>query len=469
MKTNTTIAITLANRAVYRNLFFFEGGFFTQLIAEAIRRPGLRVVLLTIPKDAGKFAKMIGVAPKGQFFVETVDVLPARSFLERTFYFFYSYLIYTGTTSLLATMQIRPDEPPAGGRLALAPIKWLISRTTGRIDVVKRRLVPNLFRRVFSARPFENVFDRYKPDLLFATHLYGWYDAHAIREAKERGVKTIGMPAGWDHLDKYFLPLHVDRLLVQSEEVREAAIKHQNYRAREIAVVGYPHFDFITDEKIHSSREKVLSSLGFPRDAKFLLYVSGSAYCPDEPDIIEKILEWADAGVFDANVHLVIKPYIGGRGKDRAFDEEKFNRFAEHPRVHFYRNEIWNDPENSRVFVSIMRHADIVLGMYTTIVLEAAAIDRPLLAAAFDGYTTRPINRSIRRFERMDHFRHVLETGALPTAYSFDALREEMSRLLAHPEIHARERALLRARLAGPLDHRASERVLTEVISALSG
>lgn len=457
--------MSLSSQAVFRNLFFFPNSFFDRLHTFLEKEKEYRVVILIPSRLREKYMPIIGARLHERLILEPADIPQSRTTLQKALVFFYSYLIYTGTTRLMATMGTRPDEPPAGGNWYLAPIKSFIARTFGRSEWIKRTLVPAFFLRVFKERPFFPFFEKYKPELLFIPHLYGWFDALLLAEAKRRKVRTIGMPAGWDHLDKYFLPLHVDTLLVPSEQVGEAAKRYQGYHAEEMRTVGYPHFDFLVDPTFVRTREATLAYLGFPGDTKYILYVSGSSYCPDEPDVIETMITWMDEGKFGRDVRMVIRPYLGGRSKDKEFDEEKFNRFEKHPRVVVYRPDFWGNIKESADFINIMRHADIVLAVYTTMALEAAVLDRPLAAVAFDGYNKRPFHRSIRRFEQFAHFQDVAKTGAMKTAYSFDDLFQIIDRYLKEPSYAAAERKLLREKLCYILDGKASERILAHLFN----
>ena len=463
-----TVCISISSSASFRNLFFFPGSVYDRLEEAFSTDPGLTVVLIMSSHARQKYDFFFSGEGKrygDRLRIEVADVPLAKTRLQRLFYFFYSYLVYTGTTRIMATLGTRPDEPPAGGRGFLAPVKIFIARTFGRSRWLKRSVIPWLWLAVFTERPFAPLLDRVSPDVIFATHLFGWFDTLLMAEAKRRGIRTVGMPAGWDHLDKYFLPFHADRLLVASGQVRRMATDYQAYHPSEIVTIGYPHFDFIVRKENFKPRAEVLNRLQFPAHAKYFMYVSGSAYCPDEPDIIEMILKWADEGKFGEDVYLVIRPYLGGRSRDRAFDMEKFNRFASHPRVVFYQKEFWGDLALSIDFMNILAQADVVIALYTTMVVEAAVLDRPLVAPAFDGYTTRPYARSIRRFMGFDHFREVLNTGALRIVYDFDQLFSALDGYLKNPQIGADARAHLRRSICGMLDGNASRRILNVVLA----
>lgn len=462
-----TIFIPVAAPAVFRNLLFFKGSVFDKIQELLKVRNDLRFVFIVQKKrDYDKHYDFFKPYLSDKCLYEGVDVSIAKNFIQKIFYFWYSYLVYTGTTRILATMGTRPDEPPAGGRWYLAFFKNLIANTFGRLIYIKRRVVPFLFQLIFKDRPFYELFNKYKPDLIFATHLYGWFDALLLSEGRRREVSSIGMPAGWDHLDKYFLPFQVDKLLVPSEQVKDMAIKFQAYKPENISLTGYTHFDFIVDKSLLLPREELMKSLNFPVNAKLIIYISGSAYCPDEPDIIETMLKWMDEGKFGSeDVRLVIRPYAGGRTKDREIEDQKFNRFENHPRVVFYKREFWGDIEKSAYFVNLLHHADLVISIYSTAILEAAIHDRPLMALSFDGYKVQPFEKSIRRFEEFDHFKAVLDTGAVKIARSFEDLFSFTQGYLNNPSLDAEGREVLRQEVCNNPDGKSSERIFKALVS----
>lgn len=459
-----TIVFSLSSQPVFKNFFLFPGGLFDRIKEGLHRDQDLRIVFV-IPRDqlrkyASLFEGMIGA----QCAVEGVEVAKPQFFAARVFRFFYSYLVYTSTTRLLATMGTRPDEMPPGSRF-LAPLKFFIAATFGRMRFVRTRAVPFLFARVFPARPFARVLDDYRPERIFAPNLYGWFDTLLAREARERGIETVGMTAGWDHIDKYFMPFQCDRLLAQNEHIRRAAIKEQDYDPDRVAVVGYPHFDFISGQHWLKAREEVLRACGFPPDAKFILYISGSVYCPDEPDVIERMTQWAEEGKFSADTYLALRPYLVGRLKDRDFDERKFASFSRNPRVYLYQRESWSDLLNTVYLLNLMAHADAVVSAFSTAALEVAVLDRPLIAVGFDGYKTRPLHRSVRRFELFTHFQDIFTSGAIRMTRNFSELFAALDGYLKNPALDADRRALLRSRMRAPLDGNASGRVFDAVFS----
>jgi len=375
-------------------------------------------------------------------------------------------LIYSNTTRLLATMGTRPDEMPAGSRY-LAPIKIFIASTFGKSKFIKKKLIPALFNVFFKEKYFDDLFEKYRPDLIFLPHLIGWFDLLFLKEAKAGGIKTIGMVSNWDHIDKYFIPLRADKFLCQNEPIKKRAIYYQGYEPHQVSVVGYPHFDFILRKDYRITREEMLDFLNFPKQSKYFLYISGSVYCPDEPEVIEQVLKWLDEGKFGGDVRLVIRPYLGGRFKDKDFDEKKFKRFSDHPRVFMYQQPSWNDLPSTIHLLNIMNHADEVMTAFSTAALEVSLFDRPLISIGFDGFHKRPFHRSVRRFELFTHFQDLSETGAIKVARNFNDLFRYLDDYLKDPALDAEKRELMRQKMCYKLDGMSSERIFSQMMEMI--
>ncbi len=460
-----TFFFSFSSPTVFKNLFFFPGSLYDRIKTELGRDPSLRVVFLFPEREYEKFLPFFEADLSDQIICEKV-ALPPFSLAQKLFLGFSSYLIYTGTTWVLAQTGTRPDDPPGFGVRALAPLKRALAATFGSSRRFKVECIPAAWRFFFREHMFAALFKRYHPERVFISHLYGTFDARLLGEANAAGIFSLGMAAAWDHLDKYYFPIHLDRILVQNGQMRRAALTFQSYEAARVVEVGYPHFDFLVDERRRMTEPELFRVLRLPQQSRYIVYVSGSAYCPDEPDVIEEMLRWIEEGRLGRTVYLVIRPYVGRRGTDKEFDMEKFNRFRGHDRVRFYDDATWGAVEQSTVFANMLRYAGVVLAMYSTAILEAAVYDRPLVAIAFDGYKTRPYHRSIRRFLELEHFKDVIRAGALRIAHSFPELFFHLASYLANPELDREHRRSVQEDLCFRLDGKAGERIAHELFSS---
>ncbi|TSC76695.1 MAG: hypothetical protein G01um101433_722 [Parcubacteria group bacterium Gr01-1014_33] len=461
-----TIFFSFSAEPVWKTLFFFEGSVCEKLAAWTRQNPEARVIFVMPTGYAGKYGEGLQKHLHERCGIAHIPFIKKQTFLERSFRFFYSYFVYTGTTRIMATIGIRPDEPPGGGpfKKYLGPLKWLISRTFGRSDFFRKVFVPYFYYHVFRGRPFQELFEKYKPDLIFASNIINQFDTALVAEAKRQGVPTMGMSTNWDHYDKYYLPMQTDTLLVQSDQMKDFAIRYQWYDPKCLSLTGYPHLDFVSREGHTLSRAEVLEGLRLPPDARYIVYASSSAYCKDEPDIIEEILKWIAEKRLPQNLYVVIRPYAGVRKWDREVEEEKFDRFEGYSHARIFRGQFWGDAQKSNFSMNVLHKADVVLAVYTTMAIEAAVLGRPLIAPTFDGYAgKRPFSKSVRRFAIREHFRDVVKTGALKPAYTFDQLYTYLSEYLKDPMLDAEKRQALIERVCYLTDGNASERIFQRI------
>ena len=455
-----TVMISLTSNVALANLAQ-RGGVLEQLVANAPAE--VRFVFLTAPAFRPRLERFLS---RGTVSLEYIEAMKSRGALAQAFRFFYSYLIFTGTTRILATFGARADRPPAGGNRHLAPLKWFIANTFGRIRAVKIRLVPRLYFLIFRSRPYRGLFERYRPALLFAPNIAAFPDIELVAEARRQGIATIGMAQNWDHLNKYFIPQHVRRLLVQNEPMRGEAVDLHAYTPGSVTVVGFPQFDtYAHRDQFLMPREEFCRRFGIPAGDRIILHISGAAYSLDEPDILHEIALWIERGVFSAPTTLFVRPYVAGR--DREGEEKKYASLTSSPHVVFNWERVSEADENMSVFISMLHYADVVISVFSTTAIEAAIFDKPTLTIGFDGHTKRATHESITRLEKMSHFRHVLLSGAVRVVRSFDDLRTALFERLQNPALDRARRGALVEKMCFRLDGRASKRVACAVLSCL--
>lgn len=451
-----TIFFSLYPMNAFRNLLMVPGSVFD----EVSKAPHVRVVLLIAPGTERILRKRHPeklAAPN--VVIAHVKKFTPFTLAQKLFHFFSAYLIFTETTRTLATWGVRVDAPPAGGKRYAAPLKWFIANTFGRSRFVKTRLAPFLYERLFRARPYRTLFDVHKPDLVFLSDVAHFPDQELLAEARRRGVRTVGMTANWDHFNKYFVPLRSNHLIVQNDLIAREAVTYQAYVPEQISVVGFPQFDLYHDiGRYTDAKRTFLDRLGVPRGEKFILFIAGSVHYTGEVDIVRRIVQWIDADRFGAGAQLFIRLYPGTT-------RDAFREFVHHPRVCFDVPPTLTTIEGFGYFLNQIRHADLVISIYSTTLVEAAILDVPLITIGFDGEQTLPFRRSIRRAERMSHIRHLIEDGYVRIVRSFDELDRSMVEYLRHPSTDRDKRAKLARKMCGAIDGNSSKRVAESILA----
>lgn len=453
-----TIFVVLFSNVVVEN-FAIPGGVLDTLIAT--RAPGTRLVFLTgepLLPHLDRFRQTDVV-------IEVIEKVVPRGLIQKLFYFFYSYLIFTDTTRILATFGARVDVPPGARNRHVALIKQAIARTAGRLSWVKLSLVPWLYNRIFRTRPYRALFNAYEPDAVFLPNIGFFPDIECAAEARRQGIISIGMPSNWDHLNKYYIPVHTDVLLVQNEPMREEAIELHEYQPEHIRIVGFPQFDMYQHPEYLMSRDDFCRTYGIPPENKLILFISGAAYSQDEPDILHAIFSWEQSGQLDFPVTLMIRPYVVARDLKR--EQQKYHTLNNEPGIVFNWRRGADSFENKRYFMSMLYHADVIISIFSTTAIEAALFDKPTITIGFDGHKKRPYHESIVRLEDMSHFKHVLSTGGVEVARSFEHLRRLLTMYLKEPTLGQKARRSLVERMCYRVDAEASKRVAEAVLSSV--
>ncbi|PIR69983.1 MAG: hypothetical protein COU47_00935 [Candidatus Niyogibacteria bacterium CG10_big_fil_rev_8_21_14_0_10_46_36] len=450
-----TIFFSVYDVHVFRNLFLPPDS----VVRKLVLRGDHNIVILRRSQVLPEFFSAEELKNMPHVVIENISYFRPKTRLERAFHFFYSYLVFTGTTKLLATVGDRLDAPPAGGNRHLWVIKWVIAHTFGKFNIIKRNVVPWLYQKIFTERPYKALFDTHNPDLVFCSDIAHFPDIEIAAEAKRRNIKTAGMPSKWDHFNKYFVPVQTDVLAVQNEPMKKEAVKYEGYKSSEVDVVGFPQWDnYYGIERHVIQRDEFLKKMGMPGDSKVILFVSGSVYAADEPDILQAISNQISKGFFGPSVRLLLRPY------PQTSEKAKYLQFEQDQNVFINWIDNTNSMDNFLHYVNMMYHADVVISLFSTTAIEAAIFDKPVLTIGFDGYKKRPYHQSVRRWEDLAHFRHVLDTGSVKVIKSFPELFAQIRAYLDDPGQDRELRKDLVDKMCYKIDGRSSERLANFIL-----
>src|SRR3989338_7784872 len=447
-----TMFVSISNPPVYRNFALFPNSVVEQISNDK----NYRMVLLVRKNLFPKFVE----EHKSKFVIEEFEESQKRTLIQKLFYFFYSYLIFTDTTMLVSSYGVRADKPRPLYKYWNFPFKLLLANTLGKSKWVKEKFVPRLYFYVYRDRPYQYLFDKYLPERVFLTNICIWpADLEFLIEAKRLGIKSVGMPANWDHLSKYYIPFKPDKLLVWSPQVKYEALKFQGYKEKDIKMVGAPQLDFLLNPENIAKRSDVLKKFGFPENAKLLTFFSQGPYSLDGADLINMILQWINAGELPKNTYIVIRPHPSGLK-----EIDKYLPFKENPRIYIDDVEGWSSIPRVVNYLNLLYHSDIVLTTYSSIAAEASIYDNPTIIAGFDGYKNRPLYQSVRRHAKFTHFQYLLPIGGIKVVLSQEEMLKAIKTYFAQPQADSEKRKKLAEEVFGFLDGKNVSRITDEVL-----
>jgi hypothetical protein len=116
-------------------------------------------------------------------------------------------------------------------------------------------------------------------------------------------------------------------------------------------------------------------------------------------------------------------------------------------------------PDGTAHIAQLLDASAVTINVASSISIDAAIFDSPIVNLRFDAEPGRPYLKSVRRQYDTDHYKQVLATGAVRLADSPEQLIDEVNRYLTDPSHERTERAGLIRTLCYRADGQAGARV----------
>ncbi len=452
-----TIFITVSRGSIAWNIFG-SGKLHTRL-----RNAGHRLVLLVPTLADPFFTETFG--GDGIRMAQLVD--PRQTFLDQVLVGLHKALVYNTTTDLRDRYGfLSASETNAVRRV----LKRLIFRPLRNIGWLKEavRWADALFR---PAREYDALFAEEQPALVFVTNPTETADAHVMKAARRHGVRVVAMPKSWDNLPKLSMRAKPDHLLVWGSAIVRHAQAFQNMRSADITVVGVPQFDVVADAAMEETRETFFAKIGVDPARKLIVFGSEGKVTPGDPAVAAQLALAVHAGAFGMPATLYIRPYFALKG-----EEDKFAALRGMPNVVIDRwftrrsgfRDSWDYSQGHAAhFSNLIRHADVMVCYTSTLTLDAALYDRPVVHIGFDGDVKKPYGESHRRWYDSEHFKEIMAASGIRIAETPDELIAQVRDALADPRREAAGRTRLIASFCMAADGKAGERIAEAVLLQL--
>jgi hypothetical protein len=321
---------------------------------------------------------------------------------------------------------------------------------------------------------YSDVFHQYRPSML-VTPTTGLYfgEGPLMARADRLGVPSVAIDLSWDHFTTKTAPLRrVHGLAVWNQLMKREATQLHGYRDDQVVVAGVPQFDIYADKSRLGARADFFKRVGADRSRKLItLTTIPPVLFGKHPELVDTLVAAIDADRLGQPAQLLVRVHP----RD---DMSQYERFMSHPRVLIekpFRETIVAEGSNvdpslaDRLHLgATLYHSDVIVNVASTIAIEAAVMDTPIVNIAYDGREQRGYLESTRRFYDYTHFRPIVEAGASRLADSPEALVREVREYLRDPtrDRTGRERAV--EQLCYRVDGRSSERVADFVLRTLA-
>lgn len=375
--------------------------------------------------------------------------------------------------------QVRWEWREQEAQSALQKLKRLSKKLMG-IPFANRRGLKVLTGLESLASRHLAVTDRYletlrsiQPALVFnGSHVHSRVALPVVHAARSLGIPTATFIFSWDNLTsqgRIYPPY--DHYFVWNNKLKTDLLRiYPDVAADHVHVTGTPQFDFHFRPEFYWTREEFCARVGADPTRPIVLYSTGMAnHVIGEPWVAERIadmlLEMKELGPPQLLVRILPK------GPQGHFDDLKRRRKdILIPDVKWDRTWLTPTIEDVSILTNTLRHCALGINIASTISLELCMFDKPVINVAFPPPHLDPTREfDYTRYYQFEHYRPVVESGAIVMARSEDELRAEIIRGLEHPEAGARQRAdLITSFFGQSLDGRSSSNIASKLIEIAS-
>ncbi len=247
----------------------------------------------------------------------------------------------------------------------------------------------------FSPQIYSDLFEKYQPDLVVAS-TPGWrMDRYLLRESARRGVPNMTVIVGWDNPSSYNIPgADVQWATCWSDIQKEEMVKGADWKPEQVNVGGIPSYDGYIRKQWLMPREEYFKLHGLDPNRKLISYASSFVhYAPNLPNI-EALAKMAASDSLAEPAQLLIRLHPSHfQDKPKIFAEERERVFAlekQYPHVHVVQPKAlggslgYYGGEDMDEKASMMAYSDVMVTVYSTMLVEAAVHDTPIVAAVID-------------------------------------------------------------------------------------
>ena len=318
-----------------------------------------------------------------------------------------------GTTFKLDTQTIRDKrrllkEKGVVRFCLLRLLTWFVS-----FDVVSASL-KKFDWWLFKKQWVKDLFATYRPSLIYSTDPLFFDEVYFLEYAKKNKIKIISQILSWDNLtNRGYLAVIPDKCIVWNDIMKDQLLSLYKYPAENIFVSGIPHFDRYFSE-LPVSKDAFFKQLGLDPQKRLITFFTGSpANYPSENDSIKKIITNLAAlpGFFDQ--HQILLRLNPKDNVSRHADILNINGvFSQRIGVIDSRfRDNWNPKEHEIIeLAATLQFSDVVVGMSSTICIEAAIYNTPQVVLDMDP--------RLHYFYEMNHFVPIIESGGVRLAMS---------------------------------------------------
>ena len=309
----------------------------------------------------------------------------------------------------------------------------------------------------FIPRPnlYADLFALYKPDLVIASTAAWRLDRYLLREATLHHVPTMAAIVGWDNPSSYAIRgAPMDYATCWSQLQKDELVYGSDWDPERVHIGGIPSYDGYFRKEWLLSQKDYFKLHALDPNRKLISYACSFVhFAPNYPNV-EALAKLVSSDALAEPSQLLIRLHPSHfQDKPRIFAEEReriFELETKYPHVHvvkpvalggslgYYGGEDMDEKS------SMMAHSDVLVTVYSTMVVETAVHDTPIIAAVIDvpGGWNKPkkYSLSLKKIGNWPTHKRFREAKAGRVANNEKELCETLNLYLEDPSLDSTER-----------------------------
>ncbi len=278
--------------------------------------------------------------------------------------------------------------------------------------------IVRFYDSILVPKDLDYIFKDEKPDLIFSTDVQNEIDVRLIHRAQSLGIKAVGMVRSWDNLTcKGMIRAVPDILVVNNDILKEEAVSIHGIDPHSIRVVGVPHYDSYLEDRKRNDFDKVsfLQENSFDEERKTVTYIpTGDRYIP-ENGLDEFVIRTLGSEPINLIVRLPPADHVSIK---EPIADTKAIIFWNQPGRSDWKGGLKTNEvsvEDDLMLKKVLRASDLVVSGPSTVLIDAAIFETPLLAVAFDE-SPKNYYRGIKRYYDYLHIKKLIDLGGINVA-----------------------------------------------------
>lgn len=291
---------------------------------------------------------------------------------------------------------------------------------------------------------YESALKNTSPDLVFNTsHIHNQISLDLMYAVKKLNIKSVTFLFSWDNLTSQgrMIPDY-DYYFTWNKKIKQDLLNfYPEINKFNVFVTGTPQFDFHFNNNFIKSKEEIYDFLKIPKQKKIVLYSTGMAYYTPKEHIIVKEIEKVLKKI-DENLQLVVRIYA----KD---DNTQYYKLrAQNKNIivpdHFWElNYLTPTIKDITLFNSLINHSIIGVNVASTVSLDLAVLDKPVINIAFNPPGENIYPNDYEKIYDFDHYKPIIESGAISLVKNVSELENEIKKYLNNRYYKQTERKAL--------------------------